>query len=56
MLVTDYVVRLESSQSRLQNEYPERIGQNNKTQHLRERFYQGLRRELNKRITPSYED
>ena len=28
----------------------------NKIQHLRERFYQGLRKEIHQRLTPSYED
>ena len=55
-LVTDYVVRLEHSYSRLCSEYPQRFDRNSQTQHLRKRFYQGLRREIQSRMTPSYND
>ena len=53
---TDYVVRLESSYSRLCSEYHQRFDCNSQTQHLRERFYQGLKREIQSRIAPSYND
>ena len=43
-LVTDYIVRLERAQSQLQAEYPEKVDPTNRTSHLREIFYQGLRR------------
>ena len=55
-LVTDYVVRLERSYSRLCSEYPQRFDRNSQTQHLRARFYQGLRKEIQSRMTPSYND
>ena len=54
-LVTDYIVRLERAQSQLQAEYPEKVDPTTRTSHLRERFYQGLRRELHQRLTPLYE-
>ena len=54
--VTDYVVRLEKAFALLRDNYPKELSKVNKIQHLRERFYQGLRKEIHQRLTPSYED
>ena len=53
--VTDYVVRLEKAFALLRDNYPEQLTMVDKTQHLRERFYRGLRPEIHQRLTPSYE-
>ena len=53
--VTDYVVRLEKAFALLRDNYPEQLTMVDKTQHLRERFYRGLRLEIHQRLTPSYE-
>ena len=45
--VTDYVIRLEKAFAMLRDNYPERLTTVDKAQHLRERFYRGLRREAN---------
>ena len=54
--VTDYVVRLEKAFALLRDNYSKELSMVDKTQHLRERFYQGLRKEIHQRLTPSYED
>ena len=54
--VTDYVVRLEKAFATIRDNYPEKLEMVDKTQHLRERFYQGLKREIHQKLTPSYED
>ena len=53
--VTDYVVRLEKAFALLRDNYSKELSMADKTQHLRERFYQGLRQEIHQRLTPSYE-
>ena len=53
--VTDYVVRLEKTFALLRDNYPEQLTMVDKTQHLRERFYRGLRLEIHQKLTPSYE-
>ena len=54
--VTDYVVRLENVFALLRDNYSKELSMVDKTQHLRERFYQGLRKEIHQRLTPSDED
>ena len=54
--VTDYAVRLEKAFAEISNNYPTQQGMVDKTQHLRERFYQGLRRRIHQKLTPWYED
>ena len=54
--VYDYVVRLDKAFTLLRDNYPKESEMVEKTQHLRERFYQGLRQEIHQRLTPSYED
>ena len=53
--VTDYVIRLEKAFALLRDNYPERLTKVDKTQHLRERFYRGLRLEIHQKLTPYYE-
>ena len=53
--VTDYVIRLEKAFALLRDNYPERLTMVDKTQHLRERFYRGLRLEIHQKLTPHYE-
>ena len=53
--VTDYVVRLEKAFAMIRDNYPQQLTMVDKTQHLRERFYRGLRQEIHQRLTPSYE-
>ena len=53
--VTDYVVRLEKAFAMIRDNYPQQLTMVDKTQHLRERFYRGLRLEIHQRLTPSYE-
>ena len=54
--VTDYVVRLEKIFSTIRENYPQDLAMVDRPQHLRERFYQGLRKELHQKITPFYRD
>ena len=54
--VTDYAVRLEKAFAEIRDNYPKQLGMVDKTQHLRERFYQGLRRRIHQKLTPWYED
>ena len=54
--VTDYVVRLEKAFAILRKNYPNELSMVDKTHHLRERFYRGLKKEIHQRLTPSYED
>ena len=54
--VTDYVVRLEKAFALLRDNCSKELSMVDKTQHLRERFYKGLRQEIHQRLTPSYED
>ena len=54
--VTDYVVRLEKAFALLRDNYSKELSMVDKTQHLRERFHQGLRQEIHQRLIPSYED
>ena len=54
--VTDYVVRLEKIFSTIRENYPQDLVMVDRPQHLRERFYQGLRKELHQKITPFYRD
>ena len=53
--VTDYVVRLEKAFALLRDHYPEQLTMVDKTQHLRERFYRGLRPEIHQRLQSPYE-
>ena len=53
--VTDYVVRLEKAFALLRDHYPQQLTMVDKTQHLRERFYRGLRPEIHQKLTPYYE-
>ena len=53
--VTDYVIRLEKAFALLRDNYPERLTMVDKTQHLRDRFYRGLRLEIHQKLTPYYE-
>ena len=53
--VTDNVIRLEKAFALLRDNYPERLTMVDKTQHLRERFYRGLRLEIHQKLTPYYE-
>ena len=54
--VTDYVVRLEKAFALIRDNYPKELKMVDKTQHLRERFYRGLKKEIHSRLTPLYED
>ena len=54
--VTNYVVSLEKAFALLRDNYPKELEMEDKTQHLRERFYYGLKLEIHQRLTPSYED
>ena len=54
--VNDYVVMLEKAFDKIRDNYPRQLGMVDKTKHLRERFYQGLRRRIHRKITPWYED
>ena len=54
--VNDYVVRLEKAFAAVRDNHPKELIMVDKTQHLRERFYQGLRREIHQKLTPSYEN
>ena len=54
--VTDYAVRLEKAFAEIRDNYPKQLGMVDKTQHLRERFYQGLRRRIHQKLIPWYED
>ena len=54
--VTDYAVRLEKAFAEIRDNYPKQLGMVDKTQHLRERFYQGLRRRIHQKTTPWYGD
>ena len=53
--VTDYVMRLEKAFALLRDNYPEQLTMLDKTLHLRDRFYRGLRPEIHQTLTPSYE-
>ena len=53
--VTDYVIRLEKAFALLRDNYPERLTMMDKTQHLRVRFYRGLRLKIHQKLTPYYE-
>ena len=44
--VTDYAVRLDKAFAELRDNYPKQLGMVHRTQHLRERFYQGLRKRI----------
>ena len=54
--VTDYVVRLEKAFALLRDNYPKELAMVENAQHLRERFYQGLRQEIHQWLTLYYED
>ena len=54
--VTDYVVKLEKAFAIIRDNYPKELAMVDQGQHLRERFYQGLRKEIHQKLTPSYED
>ena len=54
--VTDYAVRLEKYFTKIRDNYPKQLGIVDKTQHLRERFYQRLRRRIHQKLTPWYKD
>ena len=54
--VTDYAVRLEKVFAEIRDNYPKQLEMVDKTQHLRERFYQGLRIRFHQKLTPWYED
>ena len=54
--VTDYAVRLGKAFAEIRDNFPNQLGMVDKTQHLRERFYQGLRRGIHQKLTPWYED
>ena len=54
--VTDYVVRLEKIFSTMRENYPQDLAIVDIPQHLRESFYQGLRKELHQKMTPFYKD
>ena len=54
--VTDYVVRLEKAFALIKDNYPRELTMVDKTHHIRERFYRGLRKEIYSRLTPLYED
>ena len=54
--VTDYAVRLEKVFALLKENYSDKFAMVDNAQHLRERFYRGLRPEIHQRLTPSYED
>ena len=44
--VVDYVVRLEKAFAVLKRNYPKELSMVDKTHHLRERFYRGLKKEI----------
>ena len=54
--VTDYVVKLEKAFAEIRDNYPKELAMLDQGQHLRERFYQGLRKEIHQKLTPFYED
>ena len=54
--VTGYVVRLEKIFSTMRENYPQELSMVDRPQHLRERFYQGLRKDLHQKMTPFYRD
>ena len=54
--VNEFVLRLEKAFAAIRDNYPLELTMVDKTQHLRERFYQGLRREIHQKLAPSYED
>ena len=54
--MTNYVVRLEDIFSTIRENYPQQLSMVDKTQHLRERFYQGLKKEIHQKMTPFYRD
>ena len=50
--VTNYAVRLEKAFAGIRDNSPKQLGMVDKTQHLRERFYQGLlRRRIHQKLT-----
>ena len=52
--VTGYVVRLEKIFSTMRENYPQELSMVDRPQHLRERFYQGVRKDLHQKMTPFY--
>ena len=54
--VNEFVLRLEKAFAAIRDNYPLELTMVDKTQHLRERFYQGLKREIHQKLAPSYED
>ena len=54
--VADCVVRLEKAFAEIRDNCHKQLGMVDKNQHLRERFYQGLRRRIHQKLTPWYED
>ena len=54
--VNDFALRLEKAFAAIRDNYSLELTMVDKTQHLRERFYQALRREMHQKLTPSYED
>ena len=50
--VTDYAVRLEKVFALLKEDYPDKLAMVDNAQHLRERFYRGLRPDIHQRLTP----
>ena len=54
--VTGYVVRLEKILTTIRENYPQELSMVDRPQHLRQRFYQGLRKELHQKMTPFYRD
>ena len=55
-LLLNYVVKLEKAFAEIRDNYPKELAMVDQGQHLRERFYQGLRKEIHQKLTPSYED
>ena len=53
--VTDYVIRLEKAFAMLKRSYPKELSMVDKTHHLRERFYRGLKSEIHQRLTPFHD-
>ena len=50
------MARLEKVFALIRDNYPKELEMVDKSQHLRERFHQGLKQEIHQRLTPSYED
>ena len=48
-------MKFEDALSKLGSEYPHRMSMMDTAEQLREKFYQGLRQEMNQRLIPAYE-